>query len=558
MLLSRALIFAVLLTAALSQAAAQESNSCARCHQKIVESYRKTAMANASGPAEEGLIPGAFTHAASGVHYELALRDGKAWLRYERPGDTLKGEQQLSYFLGSGTRGRTYLFGREGYWFEIPVNWYAKKAVWDMAPNYLQTREMPFTLPVDPGCLHCHASGVAASLPQARNRFAGRPFAQSGIGCSACHGDATQHLAAGGRSPILNPDKLDPVRRDSACLNCHLEGQSAIARQGHSIGEYRPGDNLFEQVAYFVRASEGAGVTRATSQWEALLASRCKRASGDRLTCTTCHDPHSSPTPEQRVAFYRAKCLTCHNTPEIAGSHHPEQPDCASCHMPRRNTEDIAHEQLTDHRIQRAAGLDRKGLTTTQASTTAQDLVPVGGSTGSSRDLGLAYAQFAERGDRNAGERALALLTQAEKTESRPATDAPLHTALGFLRQVSGDLSAAREEYARALAADPYQDVAAGNLAVMYAGEGDFPAAERLLRKVVANDPAQIPAALNLAAIQCRTGQAAAAQATLARILQFSPDERKARAFASAIATGTACSAQSKPSSTATPGALPR
>src|ERR1022692_1019333 len=47
---------------------------CVTCHQAIYTSYRKTPMARASGPAAEGLLPGEFTHAPSGVHYRLFLR----------------------------------------------------------------------------------------------------------------------------------------------------------------------------------------------------------------------------------------------------------------------------------------------------------------------------------------------------------------------------------------------------------------------------------------------------------------------------------------------------
>ncbi len=93
------------------------------------------------------------------------------------PFNRLRGQQELLYFIGSGKRGRTYLFEQEGYWFESPINWYAKKRLWDMTPNHLADREMPLTLPVDPGCLHCHASGVASSLPDARNHYADTPFA---------------------------------------------------------------------------------------------------------------------------------------------------------------------------------------------------------------------------------------------------------------------------------------------------------------------------------------------------------------------------------------------
>ena len=137
-------------------------------------------MAHASGAAIDGLLPGEFTHAASGVHYRLFVRDGRAWLSYDRPNApperALKGKQELSYFVGSGQRGRTYLFQNQGYWFESPVNWYSKQRVWNMNPKSPNVREMPFTLQVDTGCLHCHATAVSHRC-LARGTISGRsPF----------------------------------------------------------------------------------------------------------------------------------------------------------------------------------------------------------------------------------------------------------------------------------------------------------------------------------------------------------------------------------------------
>jgi hypothetical protein len=43
-------------------------------------------------------------------------------------------ENRLSSFnVGSGRRGRTWLFEREGYRYEFPINGYAKQHLWDMA-----------------------------------------------------------------------------------------------------------------------------------------------------------------------------------------------------------------------------------------------------------------------------------------------------------------------------------------------------------------------------------------------------------------------------------------
>ena len=97
-----------------SQVARDPNAACAPCHREIYERYRITPMANASGPAADGFLPGDFVHAASGVHYRVSEDAGHIWLTYERqspsPDKALKGRQELRYFIGSGKRGRTYLF----------------------------------------------------------------------------------------------------------------------------------------------------------------------------------------------------------------------------------------------------------------------------------------------------------------------------------------------------------------------------------------------------------------------------------------------------------------
>jgi tetratricopeptide (TPR) repeat protein len=499
-------------------------------------------MARASGPASDGLMEGSFTHAASGVHYRIFQRDGAGWLSYARPATTaggyLNGEVNLAYFVGSNTRGRTYLFERDGYWFETPVNWYAKKRVWDMAPNFLDAHEMPLTLPVDANCLHCHVSGVAVALPGARNRFAGAPFAHGGIGCASCHGNAAEHVRTKGKAAVLNPAKLDAERRDSVCLQCHLEGETAVYRLGHSLAAYRPGEALFDSVAYFVHEGEIGPNGRATSQYEALLQSACKRASGDRMTCTTCHDPHASQstaTAAERVGFYRAKCLSCHTGAKFATAHHPEQPDCANCHMPRAGSEDIAHEQVTDHRIQ----IVSPSRTPDEGASKSGVLVMIGDEKTTDRERGLAYAQMAQRGDRVSGETALSLLQKAEALEGATAKDSELHTELGFLEQRAGDIHAADHEYRAALAADPDNGTARGDMAVLFGATNDYATAVRLWQRVFDADPAQAAAGYNLALGQCQLGQKDDAEATLKRLLRFAPDNQRARALGVALASGT-------------------
>ena len=494
--------------------------ACASCHQAIYDRYRQTPMANGSGPVQQGLIQGGFRHAPSGVEYKVFLRDNEAIMSYRRPGSSLDGERKLLYFIGSGHRGRTYLYQQQDLWFEAPINYYSKKAIWDMAPNYGSSRSMPADLPVDPNCLHCHASQVQPSLPAARNRFAGPPFAQGGIGCSACHGDPRAHLAANGHAPILNPSKLPPARRDSACLQCHLEGDAAIYRAGKSLADFHPGEDLADFVTYFVREGREAGGGRAASQYEALLRSKCKIASGDALTCTTCHDPHGSPSSAERVPFFRAKCLACHTSPALAATHHPEQQDCAVCHMPTRDTTDISHEQTTDHNIQRYPSAP--SLRLSSLSGNDDHLLPVNAPTAGDRELGLAYAQFAQAGDRVAAERALQLLRNAESTG---ADDAFLHSQLGLTYQLTRRTADALAEYDRALSQNPNDITALSNKAVIEASSGHTSAAAQLLRIAIANDPAQLSAGMNLAYIDCVSGNTAEANKILRTLRTFAPDD---------------------------------
>ena len=510
---------------------------CMSCHREIYEKYERTPMARASGPAVEGLLQGSYFHATSGVRYKVFLRDGRAWMSYDRDDapDELKerpsldGERELLYFLGSGHRGRTYLYEVAGQWFEIPINFYGKKQLWDMAPNYGASRTMPAALPIDSNCLHCHASAVQVALPGARNHYAGAPFLQGGIGCSACHGDAAKHLEEKGRGPIVNPAKLDAVRRDSTCLQCHLEGNVAVYRAGRSLAGFRVGDDLSDYVVYSVKAGANAGGGRAVSQYEALLRSACKAGSGDKLTCTTCHDPHSSPSAEERVSYFRARCLSCHTGAKMATSHHPEERDCAVCHMPSRDTADISHEQVTDHNIQRRPESFAPIARFLNAGD-ADDLLPVGKVQAGDREMGLAYAQLTVSGNQKDAEKALRLLLKAEKDG---ASDAELHMKLGLLEQMAGDDSDARKEYEDSLKEDPYNATALGNLAVLDAVSGHAADAVNLLQRAVAADPSQLTAGLNLAFIECRVGNKKRAREILMDLVRFDPDDPQLRKFLS-------------------------
>lgn len=529
------LLFTTVLTeSCTAQSSVREADAvCKKCHESISRKYLATRMANASGHARDGFQPGTFNHPASGVQYGVSVKDGEVWLEYSRPGsDALHGRQKLDYFLGSGNHGRTYLYSINGYWFETPIAYYAGKHGYDMRPAYLNDKEMPFNLPVSAGCLRCHMSGTQVEDPGTRNHYKSAPFLHVGITCEACHGDSAQHVATGGKSPIVNPAKLDAERRDSVCNSCHLEGDTSVELKGRSAVDYKPGDRFADYVSSYVRA-EAAVRDRAVSQVEALNLSRCKRSSGDRMSCMSCHNPHDTPQAEERVFFYRNKCLACHTQTKYATAHYSANQDCTSCHMPKSTPTDIPHEQWTDHRILRQAGV----VELEPASANATELIPVPGTATHSteRELGLAYYNLVSNGDATQNERAWKLLESARKADP---TDTKMLTALGVLAQLRNERPEAYKFYKMALIQNPNDYTAAMNCGVLLAGSGQLKQAAELWQSTFTRNEDITELGMNLASARCLLGDKMAAEDILRRVLLYSPDHQKAREELSAMESG--------------------
>jgi predicted CXXCH cytochrome family protein len=512
------------------------NQACAKCHAQIFESYMRTAMANASGPATENLIAGEFTHKPSGVHYKIADEHGHVWLTFDRPGDSfVHDKREFLYYIGQGRRGRTYLFATDGFVFESPVNWYADRHLWDMAPAYGSSTTMPLNLPATTSCMHCHVSGVRAPLSGTDNHYPDPPFSFSGVICERCHGPGAAH-AQNGTAAIVNPAKLSPTLRDQVCMQCHLEGNAAIERLGAHIYDFQPGDDLSSYVRYYVLTGNVPPGLRATSQFEALTESACKKKSGDALTCITCHDPHQSAAPENHVAYYRAKCIACHGE-RFAAKHHHKQPDCISCHMPNSQSSDVAHTQVTDHRIPRNP--QPAAATQSASSSALPSLVAFPDTPDSAkdtRDLALAWQSIVTSGMTMAQPQAEKVLRAAlRESPSDPA----LLVALAYAAQQRGNLSEAASLYQKTLAIDPNSLEATTNLGAIEANQGQFNEALKLWQSAFDRAPAKSEIGMNLARIYCASHQFDNARSTLLRVLRFNPDLPPATQYLSAITSPT-------------------
>jgi predicted CXXCH cytochrome family protein len=309
-----------------------------------------------------------------------------------------------------------------------------------------------------------------------------------------------------------------------------------------------------------VIAGDGKENLRAVSQFEALAQSKCKRASGDAMTCTSCHDPHSAPSAAAKVAFYRGKCLACHGD-AFAAKHHTEQQDCTACHMPRVKTADVAHTQATDHRILRVPVMPLQSVgsaydpgnvppsepklvrfpsmpvSAVAAETApATDAAPGSDSPAEARDLALAWEVLAGN-SRFAYDQAGKLLPKA--LEKNPE-DAVLLAAQAYHEQRDKKLDPAREHYEHALRLDPLSIDAASNFAVLEANAGHLDHAIALWKSAFERDPGRSSMGLNLARVYCLSGHPAESQAALSRVLEFNPDSHAGRAMLSQLQSGAA------------------
>jgi hypothetical protein len=531
------LIFQLALLAAIASCAAGAefvgNQACAACHPAIYRSFVGTPMANGSGRVgtgepHESFDSAEFRDSSGAFAYRVGQEAGNYFFAFQQQGakQPIEGRRQLEYFVGSGAAARSYVLSYEGFLYEAPVAYYSSSASWKSAPGYAPLNYPYLTRPILPGCLGCHASGIQR-IPGTQNAYASPPFQEGGVSCERCHGPGSDHIAAG--KPMLNPSRLAAAERDSICEQCHLSGEIRVAKAGKDDLAFRPGDRLADDLTVFVRSGSPA-LLKVTSHAEDLAQSACKRASGAKLWCGTCHDPHSVPAANEKAAYFRGKCLTCHQTSDCRAPQSTRVANgdnCVACHMPRNPASDIEHVVFTDHAIQRRARLSGASLPADA------DLIPFGGGAASTRDLGLAYAMVGLR-EQNPTyiERAFQLLQQ---TVASGRADAPTLAYLAEFYRDRKDDAHALPLYEKAWQMDTTQSAVAAALGAYQMQRGNFEQAIRFWSQALAINPALVLVRTNLATALLRTGHAEQAQATLRQALEFQPSFQEARGLLNRI-----------------------
>jgi Flp pilus assembly protein TadD len=350
-------------------------DACAGCHRRESKGFHQH-------PMGLSLLPIAAVAATQRYEPEVHNPFDYAGVRYliERLGDRVRHkeiwpnargkpllatEHDMVYAIGSGAQAVSYLFLKGDYLFQSPISWYVRQHRWSLSPGF-EGRGERFGRPVLEECLFCHSNPVQA-VKDTTNRFA-QPLFPHGlsIGCERCHGPgqlhvqerrAQQEIVGGVDHSIVNPRHLAPQLREAICYQCHLEGERRVLRRGRQPFDYRPGLPLELFWTVFLPAPDLSDAGKFVGQVEQLQASHCFVRSKGRMGCSTCHDAHDQPAVAARPAWYRQRCLECHQdqgcTLALAKGRKQNGDNCVACHMPRRDSTEIMHTASTDHRILR-------------------------------------------------------------------------------------------------------------------------------------------------------------------------------------------------------------
>jgi predicted CXXCH cytochrome family protein len=324
---------------------------------------------------------------------------------------------------------------------------------------------------------------------------------------------------------MTNPAKLAAEARDSICAQCHLSGEIRVPKQGKPESQpLTPGELLSDILTVFVRRGTPAEL-KVTSHVENLAQSACKRVSGEKMWCATCHDPHTVPEPAAKAAYFRGKCLTCHKTQDCAATQAARLTngdDCTACHMPRSPASDVEHVVFTDHSIRR-----KPSASAARAAAPVTELVPYFGYTASSRDLALAYAMVALR-DRNGVDRQRALATLQQAAAQGTADAAALVYLAEFYRDAQDD-ARALPLYEQVWSMDRTQYAAAAALGAYRMQRGDLAGAIQFWKDALALNPGMTLVRVNLATALLRTGQTEEARTMVRKALELNPASPEAR-----------------------------
>ena len=356
------------------------SETCAGCHRTEAQQWQSSQHRHAMDHATDKTVEGNFNDASFdyyGVHSRFFRKDGKFLVETDGPDGNLA-TFEVKYTFG--------IDPLQQYLVEFPDGrLQALSLAWDTRPQDKGGQRWFHLYPDEEikhndilhwtklnqnwnfMCAECHSTGVRKNYDAAKDRFA-TSFSEISVGCEACHGQGSRHVAWVREQRSWWPFGKDEdpkkglltrfdERRDvlwridrntgnatrnftpallrkevETCGLCH-------ARRGEFSEDWSPGRWLSDTHAVSPLARglyEADGQMREEVYNYGSFKQSKMFAAG--VTCSDCHEPHGA----KLRASADAVCSRCHAPEKYAAvSHHQHAGAtpplaCASCHMPTR------------------------------------------------------------------------------------------------------------------------------------------------------------------------------------------------------------------------------
>jgi predicted CXXCH cytochrome family protein len=328
-----AAVLLLLVAAGTAQPAYVGSKACATCHPGIYQRWSKTLMANVVQDPKE--------------HPEAIIGD------FSKPNPlvTFK-KEDVAFTYGSKWKQRYFTKIGNDY-FVFPAQWDVAAKVWraygakpgtDWWVEHYPPGQME--RPTGPLCDGCHSVNYNVDT---------HAVTEWNVGCEKCHGQGSDHAAKPSKDNIVNPKRLDYVRANDVCIQCHSQGKplaNPIAGRYFDwpVG-FEPGQPLSAKweledhklgETTFTHFAEGSAHKNRMQGNDFVTSLMYTRG----VTCSSCHDVHGTQYQVDLIRPGNDMCLQCHgpNSPNgprgslAEHTHHKETSagsECVSCHMPR-------------------------------------------------------------------------------------------------------------------------------------------------------------------------------------------------------------------------------
>jgi predicted CXXCH cytochrome family protein len=321
-----------------SSASAQYAGSaaCEKCHAEIYARWKKTPMANVVRDPKthpEAILPDLSKNpVAKFTKEQVALVYGSIW--------------KQRYFTKIGDD-----------YFPEPAQWDITNHVWrpyKVAPgtDWWEPFYPPDNMqrPTGPTCDGCHSVAYNIHTKQ---------VAEWNVGCEQCHGPGSEHVAHPTRANTLNPARMDYVRANDTCIQCHSQGRPLTSPIEGKYYDWPVGYHVGSNLRDFWQLEEHTLGQLTFTHFPDGTAHKNRMQGNDfvqsvmyrrGIACFSCHDVHGTDNDAELRKPAKAICLDCHGPMSLNGprtatlvehTHHKvgsPGSECVACHMPKIQT----------------------------------------------------------------------------------------------------------------------------------------------------------------------------------------------------------------------------